>query len=55
MAKGKFVVYIHANQLLLSHGLLDEDGTFTDKVEQLVLASADPEADRDRLQPLLPR
>nr|WP_321466691.1 methyl-accepting chemotaxis protein [uncultured Desulfobulbus sp.] len=53
LAKGKFVVHIHANQLLLSHGLLDEDGTFTDKVEQLVLASADPEADRDRLQALV--
>ena len=53
MAQGKFVVSILDNQLLLSHGLLNEEGQFTNNVEQLFIASTALESDRQRLADLI--
>jgi methyl-accepting chemotaxis protein len=53
LAKGQFVVQSDQNGLVLSRGLLDEQGTFTDTVERLHLASDRPEQDRDRLSTLI--
>jgi len=53
LAKGRFVVSILDNQLLLSHGLLNEEGQFANAIEQLLLASTSPESDRQRLTDLI--
>ncbi|MDD2465636.1 MAG: hypothetical protein PHI97_16685 [Desulfobulbus sp.] len=40
LAKGKFVVSISNNQLLLSHGVFNDEAQFTDAVEQLLFVRA---------------
>ena len=50
LAKGNCVVSIDKNQLLLSRGLFNDEGGFTDAVEQIFLASREPEIDRERLR-----
>ncbi|MGD9949996.1 MAG: methyl-accepting chemotaxis protein [Desulfobulbus sp.] len=53
LTKGNFVVTINNNQLMLSHGLFNDDGTFTNTIEQSLLASQDPQSDRERLTALI--
>lgn len=53
IANGKPVVTIRDNQLLLTRGLFDAQGVFTEAIEQLLIASTQPEADRERLHTLI--
>lgn len=53
LSQGKFVVRRGDNQLLLSHGIFNDQGKFTDTVEQILLPSKDLEADYLRLQALI--
>lgn len=50
LANGRVVATIDTGKLLLSHGLMDAQGAFTSVVEQLRLASAQPEVDLVQLQ-----
>lgn len=53
LAKGKLVTGVENGVLLLSHGRLNEQGEFTEEIEQLVLASEQPEADQQRLHAVI--
>jgi methyl-accepting chemotaxis protein len=53
MAQGRLVTGIDGNTLILSHGVFNDQGKFTDVIEQLRLISDIPENDRQRLQAMI--
>ncbi len=46
IGKGNFIPHIVDGKLMLSHGLLDDTGSFKDAVKMMELSSSNPEADQ---------
>ena len=53
LANGQMVIKIDNSHLTLSRGLVDAQGTFTSEIEQLHLASDQPDADLERVRTLI--
>ncbi|MCG8685863.1 MAG: methyl-accepting chemotaxis protein [Desulfobacterales bacterium] len=53
ISKGKFVAQVKDGQVLVSQGLMDDQGSFTDTVRMMYIASADPAGDLDKINSLI--
>lgn len=53
ISKGKFIVQIKDGGLIVSGGILDPGGAFTDTVAMMYINSADPEGDMEKINTLI--
>ncbi|MCG8619521.1 MAG: methyl-accepting chemotaxis protein [Desulfobacterales bacterium] len=53
ISKGKFVVQVKNGQLIVSKGLTDEKGEFTDNVSMTYIRSSDPDGDMEKIKTLI--
>ena len=53
ISKGKFVVQAKDGKLLLSQGIMDDQGEFTDTVRIMHLTSADPDGDAAKISDII--
>ena len=53
LSKGKFVVSDLKDTLQLSHGIFDEEGSFTKSVQVLTLQTSDLDTDKERLKQII--
>ncbi|MCG8637980.1 MAG: methyl-accepting chemotaxis protein [Desulfobacterales bacterium] len=53
ISKGKFVVQVKDGKLLVSRGIMDDTGGFTDTVDMIYLKSPNPEEDMEKIKTII--
>lgn len=53
ISKGRFVVQVKDGELVVSNGIMDEQGVFTDRVAMLVIRTADPDRDLGKINAIV--
>ncbi|HCY83642.1 MAG TPA: hypothetical protein DHV36_00740 [Desulfobacteraceae bacterium] len=53
ISKGKFVVQVKDGQLIVSKGLTDDRGQFTDNVSMMYIQTLDPQGDMDKIKTII--